>query len=226
MTEGVDALLISGIQHFVFCRRQWALIHIECLWADNSKTVSGQLMHTRAHNPNLTEKRGDLITTRDMPVFSRAMNIRGMCDVVEFTRDNNGVPLLGREGLWMPCPVEYKRGHPKTHDADRLQLCAQAMCLEEMLVCPAIQTAYLYYGETKHREPVPLDADLRRTVNQIFSEMRTYFDRLYTPRVKPTKACASCSLKDVCLPKLPEEGRVAAYIENALAEDDMSCENY
>ena len=225
MIDADDTLLISGIQHFAFCRRQWALIHIEQLWAENVHTVSGHLMHARAHNPSLTEKRGDLIVTRDMPVFSRAMGIRGACDVVEFRRDADGVPLFGREGLWLPCPVEYKRGKPKEHDADKLQLCAQAMCIEEMLACPPIQTAFLYHGETKRREEVNLSEELRETVRTAFAQMRDYYNRGHTPRVKPTKACSSCSLKDVCLPKMPGRGQVADYIQNTLAEDEISCES-
>ena len=220
-----DYLLISGIQHFTFCRRQWALIHIETQWSENQYTVSGELMHTRAHNKSLTEKRGDTITVRDMPVLSRSMRVNGQCDVVEFHRDDNGVALLGREGLWMPYPVEYKRGKPKTHDADRLQLCAQAICLEEMLLCQEIPNAYLYYGETKRRENVVLDAELRETVRKMFAEMHDYFSRRYTPRVKRMKSCGSCSMKDICLPKLSLEGKVSGYINGALEEDEELCEN-
>jgi len=225
MYDDDEYLLISGIQHFAFCRRQWALIHIEALWTENLYTVSGDLMHTRAHNKSLTEKRGDVIVSRDMPVFSRTMQVRGKCDVVEFRRNDEGVSISGREGLWLPCPVEYKRGKPKSHDADRLQLCAQAICLEEMLLCPEIQSAYLYYGETKRRETVPLDSDLRETVRSMFAEMRDYYDRRYTPRVKRMKSCVSCSLKDSCLPKLPQEGKVSVYINKALEEDELLCEN-
>ena len=221
-----DYLLISGIQHFVFCRRQWALIHIEALWKENVDTASGQLMHSNAHNPFITEKRGDLIVTRSMPVFSHSLGVRGVCDVVEFRRDDEGISLFGREGTWLPNPVEYKSGKAKLHDADRLQLCTQAMCLEEMLICPTIQTAYLYYGETKRREAVLLTEDLRETVRQTLAEMQQYYERLYTPRVKPTKACSACSLKDHCLPKMPQEGRAVAYINEMLNEDNGSCENY
>jgi len=220
-----EYLLISGIQHFAFCRRQWALIHIESQWTENMYTVSGDLMHTRAHDQSLTEKRGDIIVSRDMPVISRQMRVQGKCDVVEFRHDDEGVSIFGREGLWLPCPVEYKRGKPKSHDADRLQLCAQAICLEEMLLCQEIQSAYLYYGETKHRETVTLDADLRETVRKMFAEMRDYYARLYTPRVKQTRACASCSLKDSCLPKLPQEGKATGYINKALEEGEQLCEN-
>jgi len=223
MFEEEEYLQLSGIQHFVFCRRQWALIHIESQWTENMFTVSGDLMHNRAHNQSLTEKRGSIIVTRDMPVFSRSLRVRGNCDVVEFMCDGSGVSLFGREGLWLPVPVEYKRGKSKSHDADRLQLCAQAICLEEMLLCPEIKTAYLYYGETKRREPVQLDLVLRDTVRAMFAEMNDYFDRRYTPRVKRTQACTSCSLKDSCLPKLPREDAVSVYINKAIAEDEQSC---
>ena len=223
MFEEEEYLQLSGIQHFAFCRRQWALIHIESQWMENLHTVSGDLMHARVHNKSLTEKRGGIIIARDMAIFSHSLRVRGNCDVVEFHLDDSGVSLFGREGLWLPNPVEYKRGKPKSHDADRLQLCTQAMCLEEMLLCQEIQTAYLYYGETKRRETVQLVADLREAVRTMFSEMHDYYDRRYTPRVKRTKACASCSLKDMCLPKLPQEGKVSAYIDKIISEDELSC---
>ena len=218
-------LLISGIQHFAFCRRQWALIHIESQWVENMLTVLGDLMHNRAHNQSLTEKRGNVIITRDMPIFSRTLRVRGKCDVVEFRHDDSGVSIFGQEGLWLPCPVEYKRGKSKSHDADRLQLCAQAICLEEMLLCPKIETAYLYYGETKRRENVRLDDELRDSVHAMFIEMHDYYDRRYTPRVKRSKACTSCSLKNVCLPRLPQNGNVSDYIKKAISEGEQSCEN-
>ena len=210
-----DFLNISGIQHFTFCRRRWALIFIECLWDDNELTISGTLMHERAHDPLITEKRGGLLTTRDMPVFSRQLGITGNCDIVEFRQDDAGVAIFGRDGKWLPCPVEYKRGRAQKNDSDRLQLCAQAMCLEWMLNCPPIDTAYIYYGETRRREAVALDADLRARVGDIFAEMRDYYSRGYTPRVKPKKVCASCSMKDVCLPKLPVSS-VSMYIDKAI----------
>ena len=218
MYEAEESLLISGIQHFAFCRRQWALIHVESQWEDNAYTVSGELLHANAHNPLFTEKRGGLIVTRDMPVFSRSMRVRGSCDIVEFQCDDRGITLFGRGGLWLPCPIEYKRGRPKTHNADSLQLCAQAMCLEEMLLCVPIEIAYIYHGETKRREAVLLNDDLRETVRKMFAEMHDYYNRRYTPRVKPTKACASCSLNNNCLPKLPQEQSVAGYIKNALVD--------
>lgn len=212
-----DWLLISDIQHFAFCRRQWALRAIECQWDDNELTTSGTLMHNRAHDPLITEKRGDLLTSRDMTVFSRKLGITGKCDVVEFRLCDDGVAIFGRDGKWLPCLVEYKRGSTKKGDHDRLQLCAQAICVEEMLNCPPIKEAFIYYGETKRREAVALDSALREQVCRSFEEMRGYFQRGYTPRVKPKKACVSCSLKDICLPKLPT-GSVKSYIDKKIGE--------
>ena len=164
-----DLLLISGIQHFAFCRRQWALIHIEQQWTDNLHTISGQLLHTRSHDKTQTEKRGNLIVARSMPVFSKRLGVQGACDVVEFRSDKDGVALNEREGLWLPCPVEYKKGGSKSCDADKYQLCTQAMCLEEMLACPPIEIAYIYHGETKRREAIELNVELRDAVRAIIS---------------------------------------------------------
>ena len=143
-----DCLMISGLQHFRFCRRQWALIHIEQQWAENLRTVEGTLLHERAHNEQLRESRGDLLIVRGLRVQSLTLGLTGQCDVVEFRRDDTrGVTLCGKEGAWLPYPVEYKHGAAKQDGSDALQLCAQAMCLEEMLVCE-IPSGALFYGET------------------------------------------------------------------------------
>jgi len=208
-----DFLTISGIQHFAFCRRQWALIFVECLWADNVLTTSGTLMHSRTHDASIKEKRGNLLISRDMAIFSRVLGITGKCDVVEFHQnEKDGVKIFGRDGNWLPIPVEYKRGEPKKNDADKLQLCAQTICLEEMLNCPPIKEAYLFYGEIKRRETVVLDEKLRKKVTDIVTEMRGYHQRGYTPKVKPTKACASCSMQDECLPNMNVSSTVGGYI--------------
>ena len=130
-----DFLQLSGLQHFCFCRRQWALIHIENQWAENFRTVDGSLMHTHVHDQAFRESRGDRLIVRGLAVHSSELGISGQCDVVEFHQNPEGVPFQGKEGLWLPYPVEYKRGRPKENNADELQLCAQAMCLEEMLCC-------------------------------------------------------------------------------------------
>lgn len=126
---------LSGLQHFLFCCRQWALIHVEAQWQENFWTTDGTILHERTHNETLHEKRGDLVTVRGVRVFSRRLGVSGQCDVLELRRDEAGVPLPGREGKWLAYPVEYKRGEPKEDNCDAAQLCGQAMCLEEMLCC-------------------------------------------------------------------------------------------
>lgn len=222
MTEQ-GAIMLSALQHFVFCRRQWALIHLEQQWADNVRTVEGHLMHRRAHDEKKVEKRGDLLVLRGLHVRSETLQVTGICDVVEFHQCQNGVPLQGYEGLWQPYPVEYKRGSPKPHDADELQLCAQAMCLEEMLLC-TIPEGSLYYGENRRRTQISFTPEMRERVSALLAEMRQYTERGYTPRPKPTKGCNACSLKDVCLPKLQRTTSVASYLRQHVKEDD-SCAN-
>lgn len=211
-------LMISGIQHFRFCKRQWALIHIEQQWAENEHTVIGELMHKKAHDPYLTEKRKDTIIARALPVASREMGVTGECDVVEFHRCEDGIRLHGHRGNFSVYPIEYKKGKPKISEEDRLQLAAQAMCLEEMLDCTITQGA-LYYGEIKHRVNIQITEGIKQNVKDMFDEMHQYYERGYTPKAKKKKACYVCSLKDLCLPELEKTGNVETYMNNILAED-------
>jgi CRISPR-associated exonuclease Cas4 len=204
-----ELLPLSGIQHFVFCRRQWALIHIEQQWKDNVLTAEGRIMHKRADDPFFTEVRQGVVVARAVPIASYRLGLSGVCDVVEFTESPEGVRLPGREGLYQPAPVEYKRGKPKREPSDEAQLCAQAMCLEEMLSV-TIPAGYLYYGETRHRLPVELTTELRELVRKMTGEMHAYFARGYTPRAKPFKGCRSCSLADICLPDLQAKAIAAS----------------
>lgn len=213
-----ELLQLSGLQHFAYCPRQWALIHLEQQWQENDRTADGRIFHARAHDGLEHEKRGDLLILRGMRVFSERLGVSGCCDVVEFRRDPAGVSLQWYEGTWQPYPVEYKRGEPKEGNADRLQLCAQAMCLEEMLLC-SIQEGSLYYGETRRREVVPLNEPLRQEVMSALEQMHHYDSTGYTPKAKPTKGCNACSLRNICLPKLARVGNVAAYIQGRLEDD-------
>ena len=196
-----DYLLLSGIQHYSFCPRQWALIHIEELWLENYLTASGRVLHNKAHNGDLVEKRGGLIIFRSLKVSSSRMGVSGECDVVEFHESKKGVSLKNYDGLWMPYPVEYKRGKTKTDDCDRLQLCAQAVCLEEMLCCE-IKKGTLFYGEPRRREIVDFTEELRKLLEEVIAEMHRLFWYKHTPKVRTGKHCSNCSLKDLCLPKL------------------------
>jgi len=212
-----DFLLLSGIQHFVFCKRQWALIHIEQQWQENLRTIEGQILHEKTHDNAVKEMRGDLIVSRGMPIFSRTLGITGACDVVELHKSSSGVNIFGRDGTYKPVPVEYKRGKPKEDGSDVLQLCTQAMCLEEMLLCQ-IPEAFLYYGETKRRLKITLDAVLREQVKSIFKEMHGLYDKRYTPKVKPSKSCKACSLTEVCMPKLCKNPSAINYVKKNLLE--------
>ena len=147
------------------------------------------------------------------------MGVSGECDVVEFHTDPTGVPLQGQQGLWLPLPVEYKHGSSKQSDADRLQLCAQAMALEEMLVC-AIPRGAIFYAETHRREMVEFTVELRRVTSDTAREMNDCFARGYTPRVKPGKHCNACSLKALCLPALCRQVNPVSYIRSHLNEID------
>lgn len=213
-----DWLALSGLQHFAFCKRQWALIHIEQLWQDNTLTTAGSLEHDRAHDYEASEKRGNILILRDLRVFSRRLGITGACDVVEFHHSPDGVKLHGRDGTWSPYPIEYKHGASKTEDVDRLQLCAEAMCLEEMLACEIPQGA-LFYQKTRRREVVDIDEPLRATVAEMLTQMHDLYARGYTPRVKTGRACQACSLKDLCLPKLMKVRSAQAYIDNCINDD-------
>ena len=213
-----EYLQMSGIQHFCFCRRQWALAYMEQQWAENRLTAEGHLLHERCHNDSFHEKRGDTLTVRGLRVVSHRLRLSGICDVVEFHADPEGVSIQGYSGLWLPLPVEYKHGAPKDNDADRLQLCAQAMALEEMLVCDVPQGA-LFYAQTHHREWVELTPELRQKTQRMADEMNDYWGRGYTPKVKPGKFCNACSLKELCLPSLCRRADAAGYIRAYLEEE-------
>lgn len=214
-----EYLMLSGIQHFAFCRRQWALIHIEQQWQENEYTVSGELLHKNAHDPYFNEKRKDVITSRAMPVFSRSMGVSGECDIVEFRKAADGVTLHGHRGTYTIYPIEYKKGSPKDTLIDILQLTAQAMCLEEMFSVRIPEGAVIY-GETRRRENVVFTEDMRKQVREAFQEMHQLYDRKYTPRVKWSKSCNACSLKDICLPRLGKTSSVKEYIHKAISEEN------
>ncbi len=214
-----DYLMLSGLQHFVFCRRQWALIHIEQQWEENVRTIKGELFHSTAHDDSRFEKRGDLIITRGLRIKSAALGVSGICDVVEFHKDKDGINLSGYEGLWKPYPVEYKSGAPKEHNADELQLCGEAMCLEEMLLCK-INEGSLFYGETRRRVRVEFTKEMRENVEAFLMEMHQLYKKGYTPKVKMNKGCRACSLNEICLPELDKKESVKAYIEGRI-----TCEN-
>ena len=212
-----ECLAVSGLQHFVFCRRQWALIHLENIWTDNRLTAEGESLHERAHNEELVERRKGKIIVRGLRIFSSSMGVSGQCDVVEFNQvdDGRGVKLRGHRGLWKIIPVEYKHGKDKMDNCDKVQLCCQVMCLEEMFACD-IEFGYIFYNETKSREQVFCYSTLRQEVRESLAEMRKYKDRGYTPKAKKSKKCSNCSLKDICLPQISKSISVEEYLDKML----------
>ncbi len=212
-----DYLMLSGLQHFQFCKRQWALIHIEQQWDENVRTIEGQHLHGKADQPFVREKRGKKLIVRAMPVQSRVLRVSGICDVVEFVRDPDGVQLAGVDGTYKAYPVEYKLGKPKKGYEDIIQLVAQGMCLEEMLVT-SVDKGYIFYDQIKRRMEVSITDELKDRVVKMAKEMHSYYERRHTPKVKVGSFCRNCSLQNICLPQLMKKRPVKSYIEGMLAE--------
>src|SRR5699024_285683 len=183
-----EYLLISGIQHFIFCRRQWALIHIEQLWAENYFTIDGQIKHNKVDNKDVPEFKNGVKIIRSMPIISHELRMQGKCDVVEFQPDSDGYYFSKYDEKYNIYPIEYKRGKTKTDESDIMQLLAQAVCLEEMLGL-RIKEGACFYFQTRRREQVFFTDDLRNRLVNIVDEMNNYYDRRYTPKVKKSRKC-------------------------------------
>lgn len=219
-----DQLLpISALQHLLYCPRQCALIHTERLWAENRFTVEGRHLHAKADSGKPLN-RGALHARRAVPLWSYALGLVGKADVIEFRGDDplacpdvstRPSALSPRNGE--PFPVEYKRGKPKAHDADRVQLCAQAMCLEEMLGTP-VPAGALFYGRTRRRCDVAFDSALRELTRGTAARLHELMASGRTPPAEyEKKKCERCSLINLCLPRAPA-GRAKRYVDRALAE--------
>lgn len=186
-----DLMPLSSLQHFVYCERQCALIHIEQAWSENLFTAEGRLMHDKADS-NKFESRGDIRIDYSVPLRSLRIGLIGKADVVEFHHQT--------DGSWLPFPVEYKRGKPKADDCDRVQLCAQTICLEEMLNV-SIPAGALFYGQTRRREDVLFDEKLRRETEEIALKVHLLIEAGMTPKTEYSMKCDKCSLIGLCMPK-------------------------
>ncbi|MDD7363372.1 MAG: CRISPR-associated protein Cas4 [Firmicutes bacterium] len=210
-----EYLMLSGIQHFLFCRRQWALIHIEQIWSENRATSEGQLIHAKVDKPFIKEKRKDVIISRAMDVSSKRLGLSGRLDVIEFIRSEGGISLKNRKGLWTPVVVEYKRGKKKRGEYDRVQLMAQALCVEEVFDI-RMDYGYMYYHQTDSRERVEYTKDLRALAIETADAMHDYYKRRYIPKAEYFKNCTQCSLYEDCRPRLTKKARnVERYIYGA-----------
>ncbi|WP_192930327.1 CRISPR-associated protein Cas4 [Alkaliphilus pronyensis] len=192
--------MISGIQHYYYCKRQWFLIHVEQLWEDNIYTVRGDVLHEKVDNPFILESRKDRFISRSVPIVSYSLGFYGVSDAVEFMVDSEGYYIESKKNYFKVIPVEYKSGKPKKDNCDAVQLCTQAMCLEEMLDIK-INHGFLYYGKTRHRQRIELDLTLREEVLELSKAMHQIInnDRIIQPDY--CKKCERCSLKNLCIPK-------------------------
>ena len=184
--------MLSALSHYMFCPRRCALIHVFGLWEENHFTAKGKVFHDRVHSGE-TETRGDVVTERGLSIYSREFGLSGKTDAVEFIHDSDNI-------MWV-FPVEYKSGSPKIDDCDKVQLCAQGLCLEEMMAVK-IESGALYYGETRHRCPVIFDDQLRAATKQIIGAVHSMVETRDVPDAKYNKKCNSCSLVDECMPQL------------------------
>jgi len=204
-----DLLMISALQHYAFCPRQCALIHIEQIWRESGRTAEGRIMHERVHEESRAS-RGDIRIEHGVSLRSLRLGLIGKADVVEFHRQP--------DGSWLPFPVEYKRGKPKADDCDKVQLCAQAICLEEMLSV-AIPEGALFYGQTRRRLDVVFDDTLRRETEETARLTHALITSGRTPQPVYEKRCESCSLMADCLPKTLQQRRsVKGYLTRILGE--------
>ncbi len=203
---------ISALQHLLYCERQCALIHLEQVWAENFFTADGRVLHERAHD-GAGESRPGVRIARGLDLKSREHGIHGQSDVVEFHAD-------GRI-----CPVEYKRGKPKAHRADEVQLCAQAICLEEMTGF-SIERGFLYYGKTRRRTDVAFDDELRAlTISSIVRLRRLFTEGRTPPPVFESKKCSACSLEELCLPRLGKRAGAEKWLEKNIFTADPPCDS-
>jgi CRISPR-associated exonuclease Cas4 len=217
-----DLLPISALQHLRFCERQWGLIHLEQQWEENRLTAEGRLLHDHAHESG-TEARPGLVVARGLHLHSLRLGLTGQADVVEFRPVEDGsagaVLLPDRDGWWRPFPVEYKRGRPKADSCDQIQLCAQALCLEEMFGA-VIEGGALFYGKDRRRTAVPFGDDLRAQTEALARRMHALYAARVTPAAVYAKKCERCSLYDRCLPRtVSKRGAVKRYMARALRDD-------
>ncbi|WP_101772268.1 CRISPR-associated protein Cas4 [Peptostreptococcus faecalis] len=211
-----DYLMLSGIQHDFFCKRQWALIHIEQYWKENELTVSGNILHKKVDQPFLKERRGNKFFSRAIPVISHKLKFVGKLDMVEFHKDKNGVEINGEKGCWKPIIIEYKNGKPKIYDYDRMQLVAEVIALEETLKVD-IDKAYFFYNDIKRREEVIVTDDDRNKVLEASKEMMKHFNLGSTFEGESHKNCSKCSLIEYCMPRVTKKKKnIDNYLERFL----------
>ena len=216
-----DMLMLSGIQHYRFCPRQWALIHIEQQWADNRLTMEGEVLHKHVDDAAYRQKCGDYICLRSVSIASHELGFYGISDVIELHPTDDETDSISHPkypGRWLPYPVEYKHGRPKKNEVDEVQLAAQAMCLEEQYGIHIDRGAFFYH-EIRHRVEVEITPYLRDIVIQCAEEMHAIFNSGRLPSIVLAKHCDRCSLKDLCMPDTANQPAASTYLKHNLYEE-------
>lgn len=215
-----DLLPISALQHLLFCARRAALIHMEGLWDENAATAEGVVLHEHVHDPK-TESSGDVRIARGLRFRSLKLGLTGIADVVEFRRVSddartNGIHLVGVDGAWQPFIVEYKRGRLRHEEGYEIQLCAQAICMEETLHV-RMESGALFYGKTRRRQVIAFSDDLRNRTEAAATRLRELLESNITPKMQKEPKCRQCSLRDLCLPSVTGSRlEVAKYLTEAI----------
>lgn len=212
-----DFVLISALQHWIFCPRQCALIHIEQQWEENLFTAEGRGIHEKVHE-TATEVRDGVRIVRGLRLRSVKLGLVGQSDVVEFHEASDGAEVPGLEGRFRPYPIEYKRGNPKIDFSDEAQLCAQALCLEEML-STYVPKGALFYGRPRRRKEVEFIDALRQKTHEESYRLHEFISKKVTPKAKYSKKCRSCSLIDSCIPKITG---IRKNVNQYLSQADLS----
>ncbi|MFZ0391521.1 MAG: CRISPR-associated protein Cas4 [Calditrichia bacterium] len=213
---------LSALQHYMFCRRQCALAYMEMIWAENLFTAEGRIIHEKVHSGEL-EKRGGIIRALGLWIASARLGLSGQTDLTEFHRTDEphrGIALPGYKGKWQIFPVEFKRGKPKADHSDEVQLCAQALCLEEMLNCNIGEGA-IFYGKNKRRHPVVFTDALRTLTEKTSREIHEMFAAEKTPAAIYSKKCKPCSLYNRCLPRKTGGGKTVSRYLNRILEEPI-----
>lgn len=214
-------LMLSGIQHFWFCPRQWALIHMEQLWEDNHLTIEGKIQHKHVDDAAYRQKCGDFISLCAVHVASHELGLYGITDVVELhpsDDERNSITHPKYPGRWYPYPIEYKHGHPKKDELDEVQLTAQIMCIEEQYGID-IDCGALFYHESRHREEVVISSHLRNAVRSCAQQMHEIYESRLLPAIVKGRKCPKCSLNNICMPEIADCSSASNYLKRNLYEE-------
>ena len=218
--DDFERLPLSALKQFVYCKRRFALMHIECEWDSNYKIAEGDILHQRVDDPFFNEKRGDVHISRSVPIFSNSLNLYGVADIVEFIKDEQGIRILGKKGLWRINPLEYKNGKPEKSNADNFQLCAQAMCLEEMFQTE-IKCGDIFYGKIKRRVLIEFSKDLKEDVKIQVKNMQQLLLCQEVPFKAVDQNCNLCSLVNICMPDIYDKHKNTKEQISSLIRRDL-----